>query len=436
MTGSHFLIESEGVRVAVDCGMFQGTDENREKNRRSFPYDPTSLSMLFVTHSHLDHVGRIPKLVKDGFRGSIISTNPAKEIADLVFADSIEIARHKHGNGDASLYTKKDARKALSLWKGIEYHEAIPTSGGFQAELLDAGHALGSAMISLSRGGRKIVFTGDLGNSPTPLLRDTEPVTDASYLVMESVYGDRLHEDRARRREQIEDIVEETVGAGGVLMIPAFSIERTQEILYEIEKMMRERRIPHVPVFIDSPLAIAVTKIYKKYAKYFNKSVIGSEEGPFEFSELRFTDSVAESKSIAEVTGPKIIIAGSGMSTGGRIMHHEKRYLGDSKNTLLIVGYQAAGTLGRKLADGAKKIVIDGEDIAVRARVEVITGYSAHRDREGLFHFVLQTADTAKKVFVVMGEPKASSFFAQRLRDYLGVDAVVPRLGESFILDL
>ncbi|MBI4136281.1 MAG: MBL fold metallo-hydrolase [Candidatus Vogelbacteria bacterium] len=437
VTGANFLFETPGGKFLIDCGLFQGGKIVEDKNREPFPYDPASIDALFVTHAHLDHIGRIPKLVREGFRGVIYSTPPTCDIAELILSDSLGVMEKEARAGHKlPLYREDDIRVAMNLWQTLDYHQPL-SWGDLVVTLRDAGHILGSAMIEIVQASRKIIFTGDLGNSPTPLLDDTESITDADHLIMESVYGDRQHEVVGERRDKLEDVIENTMQSGGTLMIPAFSIERTQELLYEIEQMTAEGRIPQVPVYLDSPLAIKVTAVYKKYESYFNKRVSDPDlirDGLFNFRNLRKTLTTEESKAIP-AAGRKMIIAGSGMSNGGRILHHEKRYLAETKNTLLLIGYQSVGSLGRALQDGAKIVNIFGEVVAVRAKVATITGYSAHRDRDGLLDFVNRSADRLKKVFVAMGEPRASFFLAQRIRDYLGLEAIAPRAGEKFVLD-
>ena len=442
VTGANFLLEDKesGAKILVDCGFFQGRKVGEDINRDPFPYDPTSIDVLFVTHAHIDHVGRIPKLVRDGFRGVIYSTPATKEIAELMLTDSMGILG-KEAKEDRlpPMYEREDVEKTMNLWQGVPYHTPINLKGGFQVTLKDAGHILGSAQVVFVRDGRTLVFTGDLGNSPAPLLRDTEPLGNVQYVVMESVYGDRNHESRADRKQMLEDVIEDTIKKGGALVVPAFSLERTQELLFEINDLVEHGRIPAVPVFVDSPLAIKVTRIYKNSNGNFNHNandVIKSGDDIFNFPRLKFTMETEESKAIKEAPNPKVIIAGSGMSNGGRIIHHEKHYLPDPKSTILLIGYQSVGTMGRALQEGAKNVTIMGDSVPVLARIAKIRGYSAHKDSDALVDFVRTADDGIEQVFVVMGEPKAEMFLAQRLRDHLGVNATVPQKDESVEINL
>ncbi|MCH7597671.1 MBL fold metallo-hydrolase [Patescibacteria group bacterium] len=444
VTGANFLFEGpkgsqQSIRILVDCGIQQSFKFCDDCNLDTFPYDPSTIDILFITHAHLDHIGRIPKLVRDGFHGIIYSTPGTFEITAVMLEDSLGILTREAAQcGVSPLYSKEDVEEALSLWKTISYHNSVNLKGGVVFNFKDAGHILGSAMIELTYNDKKIVFTGDLGNSPTPLLRDTEIIEDADYLVMESVYGDRNHEPAEERTRLFQTVIEDTVARKGVLLIPAFSIERTQILLYELNTMIEQGRVKSLPVYLDSPLAIAVTDIYNSRIQNFNLKVqeeIKKGDDVFDFPQLKFTYTTEESRAIARTANPKIIIAGSGMSHGGRIIRHEKKYLPDPNSTLLFVGYQAAGSLGRRLQDGAKKVTIYDETIPVRARIETIRGYSAHKDSDGLVSFVESTSKTVKQIFVAMGEPKASLFLVQRLRDYVGVNAIAPKQGERFELE-
>ncbi len=444
VTGANFLLTvpaaTGAFRVLVDCGLAQGCRFCEAKNRDPFPYDPATIDVLVVTHAHLDHIGRIPKLVRDGFSGVIYSTTGTRELAEASLEDSIGVlAEEAREDGVLPLYEEKDVRAALALWKDVPYGATAALKNGVSFMLRDAGHILGSSIVEFSYREKRIVFTGDLGNSPSPLLNDTEAVTDATYLVMESVYGDRNHESIGTRTAMLEDIVTESVRRGGALIIPTFSIERTQILLYELNRLVEEKKIPSVPVFLDSPLAIRVTAIYKRHLENMNPGVraeIRAGDDIFDFPRLTLARTGEDSRAIDRVPGPKIIIAGSGMSMGGRVTRHERMYLPDPESTFLTVGYQAVGTLGRQIADGAKEVTIFNERVPVRAAVRAIRGYSAHKDSDGLVDFVSRTAGTVKRVFVAMGEPKASLFLAQRLREYLGVNAVVPTAGEIVELDL
>ncbi|PIR57633.1 MAG: MBL fold hydrolase [Parcubacteria group bacterium CG10_big_fil_rev_8_21_14_0_10_38_31] len=441
VTGANYLLEhtkgDETTKVLIDCGMFQGSKSREEKNNASFEYDLEGINALLVTHAHMDHIGRIPILVKSGFKGKIYSTPATRELAKLMFEDALSILQHEAlYDNTKPPYEEKDISNALSKWESVEYYDKLPI-GGLEVIFKDAGHILGSSIIEIYADGKKTVFSGDLGNSPAPLLRKTDPVEDADFLVIESTYGDREHEGREDRKLKLERTIEDTVGTGGVLLIPAFSLERTQELLFEINELVEHKRIPRVPIFLDSPLAIKATAIYRHYERYYNKEakyIINSGDDVFRFPGLKFTESGEESKAINKIPAPKIIIAGSGMSNGGRIIHHEKLYLGDERNALLIAGYQAVNSLGRRLQDGAKSINIFGVEVTIKAKILSLSGYSAHADINGLMAFVEKSANTLQKVFVTQGEPKASLSFVQKIRDNFNIDATSPQNGDSVVL--
>ena len=424
--------------MLIDCGALERETPSPqicdEENLKPFAYDPRSIDVLFVTHAHQDHIGSIPKLVHDGFRGVIYSTPATRDLSAIMFEDALSIMQSQlERHGCAPVYEKEDVERALSLWKTHEYHEAFKI-GDADIEFLDAGHILGSAMIKLVRNDRTIVFTGDIGNSPEPLLNDVEKPEGANYLVMESVYGDRAHEDRATRRDMLKSAVEEAREKHGTLLIPSFSIERTQILLFELHEMIEKKEIEPIPVYLDAPLAIRVTEVFEKYKdelKAEARDAFGRGEDPFAFPSLLQTPSVADSREIHKQPDPKIIIAGAGMSSGGRVRAHEKRYLPEKNATVLLVGYQAPGSLGRRIEDGQRNVVIEGENIQIHAHVMSLTGYSGHADRDQLLAFAEAAGDPLEQAFVVMGEPKASAYLAQRLRDFLGVDALVPALGDS-----
>lgn len=439
VTGANYLLDTGTKKILVDCGLFQGCRFCEERNRDSFPYDPREIDAVVLTHAHIDHSGRLPKLLKEGFQGKIFSTPPTRDLAELMLHDSADVMRHEIKDvGGGTLFEEKDVGRTINAFEGVEYGEEVDLGRGNKLVLRDAGHILGSSIVEIISGGKNVIFSGDLGNPPTPFLRPTEFVEKADWVVLESTYGDRIHEDKTVRKQIFEDVIEETIANGGVLMVPAFALERTQELLYELNELVENRRIPRVPIFIDSPLAIRATEVYKKYQeRYFNKEasrLIASGDELFHFPGLTFTKAVRESKAINDVPSPKIIIAGSGMSNGGRILHHERRYLSDPKSTILFIGYQAAGTLGRRIFDGEKEVTIFREQIPVRSRVKAIGGYSAHADQGTLIAWITSIQKPIKKVFAVQGEEGPALALVQKIRDTLGVDADAPMLGDNINL--
>jgi metallo-beta-lactamase family protein len=442
-TGSNFLVEFGGKKILIDCGMVQGEKYTIPINYEPFTYDTSSIDALIVTHGHLDHVGRIPRLVKQGFKGKIISTAPTREIGELIMLDSLGVfGKEAASQGIERLYEEQDVLQSVHLWDTILDYEKPFTFKTNDEDatitLHDAGHILGSAIIEIAYKGKKLAFTGDLGNTPSPLMKDTTLLHGIDYLVMESVYGDRNHKDKDKRIEILKEAVTSTLGKGGSVIIPAFSIERTQEMLQAFNELVEGGQLSNVPVYLDSPLGINVTKVYKKYESWFNENtekIIRSGDDIFAFKGLVSTPSPAESKAINDDHRPKVIIAGSGMSNGGRIIHHEARYLPDEKSTILIVGYQAVGTLGRHIVDGEKRIFIHNQPVDVRARVVNIHGFSAHKDSDHLYEFVDSTKESLKKVFVVLGEPKSAYYLAQKIHEGYGLDVTVPEKGDTVELD-
>lgn len=438
VTGANFMLDTGAVAILVDCGLMQGDRFAAERNAEPFVYEPAAVDFLLVTHAHADHIGRIPKLLRDGFAGTIYSTTATKDLAAVMLRDALRVMEYEAKRyGYEPLYEEVDINAALACWKVVEYEEHF-TLGDITAWYTDAGHILGSGMVHLMRGDRTLVFTGDIGNVPQPLLRAPVIPTDYDYLVMESVYGDRLHEQVNERTELLKEYIEETRQKNGTLIIPAFSLERTQAMLYEINNLVESGAIKPLPVFLDSPLAITVTGLYREHSRYLRKDIqeqIKAGDDIFDFSGLSFTASVAESKAIRSEKGAKIIIAGSGMSHGGRIRRHEKEYLDDTTTTVLLVGYQSVGSVGRLLQDGARSVVIDGEKVKVRAKIATIQGYSGHADRDQLVDLVAQGGEKATQVFVVMGEERSSLFLTQRLRDYLGLNVRAPEENEEVEID-
>lgn len=445
VTGADFLLEgpldennNPKVRILVDCGLVQGEKMAQEENWEPFAYDPKTIDFLFVTHAHIDHLGRIPKLVHDGFTGKIFATPPTCALANPMLEDTGQILSHNLRDKLDEIYTPDIVKKSSTGWIGLEYEKPFEVVPGIVVIPHDAGHILGSAYFEFKIGEKNIVFSGDLGNSPSPILPDTTPLKDANYLLVESVYGDREHESRNERRDLLKDVILDNYKRKGTLIIPAFSLERTQEVIYEINELLNAKAIPKMPIFLDSPLAISVTKIYRAYIGYFNKDIqdhLLRHDDPFVFPGLIETPDADDSKAILHKPDPKVIIAGSGMSSGGRVIHHEHNYLSNPNNTLLLIGYQAVGTLGRRLEEGAKFVTLDRISIAVRASIKKISGYSGHKDTNGLVDFVAGSASTLEKVYTVMGEPKSTMFLAQRLKNELGVKAEAPMAGQSVTLD-
>lgn len=444
MTGANYLLEHGSKKILIDCGLFQGKKFADELNYQAFKYNPAEIDFIFISHGHVDHTGRLPKLFKDGFRGKVYATTATLDLMMVNMVDCMErMKEESRENSHEPLYNQADLDNLFANMLGVEYCQPVELGGGLKATFHDAGHILGSAIIEIQwsepEQNKKIFFSGDLGNPPTPLLRPTEFIHDSDYLVIESAYGDRVHDKVMERKDRLIKIIEETVERGGVLMIPTFAMERTQELLFELNELFNTGRLPKIPIFIDSPLAIKLTEVYKKHFDYFNKEavyMIDSGDDVFNFPGLKITPSVQESKAINDVPSPKIIIAGSGMSHGGRILHHELRYLPDSENTILFVGYQVDGSLGRHIQRGDKEVSIFGSKVEVNCHIENISSYSAHADQVGLMKWA-QAANNSgklKKVFVVQGEEISAKTFAYLVREKMNVDAIAPAVNESFDL--
>lgn len=438
VTGANYLLESGSTKILIDCGTPQ--EGSKEKKPPAFPYDPKEIEAVCITHGHIDHTGRLPELAKKGFKGEIVSTVPTKEIAELLLFDSEHVLReHAEKEGRKPPYDKQDVIRALGLWKTIPYREKY-SIGDFSVTLLNAGHVLGSSSILVEAEGKTIVFSGDLGNAHMPFLKGTDYPVRADYALIESTYGDRLHENADKRKDLLEDAIEEVASRGGVLMIPSFALERTQEMIFEMNELVENGRVPKVPVFVDSPLAIRLTEIFKKHMAdpvYFNDTAVKLvKEGDriFDFHGLTITLRSSDSKKILGVPAPKVVIAGSGMSEGGRIIFHEKEYLPNEKNAILFVGYQAEGTRGRAIQDGAKSVTIRDEEVPVRCEVRSISGYSAHADQAQLMKWAESLQGSASKLFVVQGEERASQTLAVKIRDELAINTEVPSAGEVVTL--
>ena len=463
VTGSNFLVEGAGKKFLVDCGLYQGGAKDEIKNEEPFPYDINEIDFMLLTHAHIDHSGRIPKLYKEGYRNPIYATNATCDLCAIMLPDSGHIQetetewknRKRIRRGEEELvpiYDAETAAKSLELFKGEPYNQIIELDDDIHVRFNDAGHMLGSSTIEIwireNGENKKIVFSGDLGNNDIPLLAEPTMIQDADFLVMESTYGNRLHIKNESKAETFINIVTDTIKNGGTVVIPSFAVGRTQEILYELNKIKDsedesqefERKyilLMNTPVYVDSPLAISATEVFKENMDLFDKEtqeLIKRGDNPLEFPGLKFTQTVEESKALNESDESAIIISASGMCEVGRIKHHLKHNIWNPKNTILFVGYQAPGTLGRKIVDGAKTVKIFGEEVAVNARVEYIEGYSGHADQAGLLHFVDSFVKKPNHIFLVHGEEESQKVLRDKINENFDLPVSIPDYCESFDL--
>lgn len=438
VTGSCSVVETNGARIMVDCGMFQGCNLCDIKNYMKLPFDASTIDALIVTHAHLDHVGRIPKLVKEGFRGKIYATPPTVKLAKIVLEDAFHIMMEDFKREFRPvLYEREDIDRAFDFFQPLDYSRDVEI-GDLKFRLRDAGHIFGSAFVEIwEKGGASVAFSGDLGNDGARVLRPTAQVAALDAIVIESTYGNRIHEDESTRSRKLKAVIERTAKKKSVLIIPAFAIERTQQILYEMNHMIESGELPPMDTYLDSPMAIRATRVMKEYPQYYDVDAlrrISMGDDLFDFPGLQLTETVSESKSINMARRPKIIISGSGMMTGGRILHHLLRYLSHKDNTVLIIGFQAEGTLGRKIHRGDKVVDIMGERVHVKAMVESIGAYSAHADQQKLIKWVHDAAGKPKHVFCNHGDEGAAIALATHMKNELGVEAEAPKYLESFTI--
>ncbi|MFA5021834.1 MAG: MBL fold metallo-hydrolase [Patescibacteria group bacterium] len=440
VTGSCILVETKKSKFLVDCGIFQGKHFYSPRNLDLFSFDAKSIDFVLLTHAHLDHCGRLPKLVEEGFAGTVYSTDATADFAEIMLLDSANVILHESQRDSLKpLYLESDVKAVMKLFSPIAYDRIQQITPEIKIQLRDAGHILGSAIFEvwITEDGQeqKLVFSGDLGNPPAPIVKDTEFVTGADLVFMESTYAGITHESSEQRVELLRSAIKNSVGQGGVLLIPSFALERTQEVLYEIHRLQENNQIPPVSVFVDSPLAIKATAVYKKYIDMYDeesRAWIMRGDDLFNFPGLKYTSSVAESKTINITPPPKVILAGSGMCTGGRMPHHLKFNLSNPKTHLLIIAYQVPGSLGRELLDGAKRVIIEGETIGVRAQVSAIGGYSSHADEPKLMNWVSQIVKPKpQKIFVVHGEEERNLILRKVLQQS-GLEAIVPEYDKIY----
>ena len=465
VTGSNFLVEGAGKKFLVDCGLHQGKFEEELLNDEPFDYDVNSIDFMLLTHAHIDHSGRIPKLYKDGYKNPIYATKATCDLCSIMLPDSGHIQeteneiknkkRKRNGKKPIEpLYTVEDAENSIELFKEVEYDQIVDLAPGISARFNDAGHMLGSSIIEIwiaeNNQTKKIVFSGDIGNNDIPLLSSPTMIESADYLIMESTYGDRLHLKNDQKANLFLDIVTETLDNGGTVVIPSFAVGRTQEILFELNKIKDSKEkdeafkkeyetLMNAKVYVDSPLATSATEVFEKNMDLFKPEVqkfIKRGDNPLDFPGLNFTQSVDESKALNMSDEPCIIISASGMCDVGRIKHHLKHNIWNPKSTILFVGYQAPGTLGRRIVDGEKKVKILGEEFAVKARVEYIEGYSGHADQEGLLNFVYSfTSQMPKHIFLVHGEPNAQETLKEKIESTTGIGVTIAKYGEEYELN-
>ncbi|MCK4293628.1 MAG: MBL fold metallo-hydrolase [Planctomycetes bacterium] len=455
VTGSRHLLEANGVKVLVDCGLYQERDF-KARNWEPFVVPPDSIDAVLLTHAHLDHCGLLPKLVREGFKGRIYCTAATSEIAQIILLDSAKIQeedaeykrkRHKREGRkgrypEVPLYTTADAEACFPLFSRVKYRKSVDLGNDVEATLYDAGHVLGSSIIRVKvrQGGQEriILFSGDIGRPDRPIVCDPTVFDTADYVFIESTYGDRVHQGPEDTKKEIAEVINTTKKAGGKIIVPSFALERSQEVLYYINELLLAGAIPQLTVFLDSPMAARITKVFKHHPELFDEEMtefIDNHESPFNFPGLKIVQSTKESKAINQIRGTIMVIAGSGMCTGGRVKHHLVNNISNGRNTIMFVGYQAMGTLGRRIVNGEKEVRILGQEYPVKARIARIGGFSAHADREELLRWLRGLKKPPRKLFVVHGEANSAQQFGDYVRKETGWKVSVPAYRDEAILD-
>lgn len=454
VTGSNILITTNKYKILLDCGMFQGSEQLEKLNFENFAYNPEDIDFLILSHAHIDHSGRIPKLVKEGFKGRIVTTKATQDLCNIMLIDSAHIQesdvkwenkkRERSGKEPIlPLYTEDDAKISLKYFESYLYDQRIELSEDIFVRFKDAGHILGSSIVELwikeKDDFTKIVYSGDLGMPGRPIIKDPEFIDEVDYLIVESTYGNRVHDDIKQSSKQLVDIINKTVLRGGTVIIPSFAVGRTQELIYELNEYYEHDKnveeFMKIPVYIDSPMAVLATDAFQANSYFFDeetKKLILNGDNPFSFTNLKYVRSQEESMKLNQYNFPKVIISSSGMCTAGRIRHHLKHNLWKAYNSVIFVGYQAEGTLGRIILDGAKKVKILGEEIGIEAEIYDLEGFSGHADKNVLTKWIKEFKVKPKKVFVVHGEKESSETFAGIIQNEIKLPVIIPKLGDEY----